>query len=266
LDDNPSFDESGSPDKWPELFQLTRDCDLLVIVLDPDTLIDQATRRQMQDAVVRHSRLQARSKPRGMVALAYSKADEYGFLGRPRRRYIANRTQRDALLRCAQTMEAGGDLSTAWRQLRGHLCPDSDSIKATRGRLLDLTEGLWRGLISAEGVNLARLNAYLVTARPSDPHMKPLPLDRRGLLELFEDFFQTLVEQEARPKLRTWQAACVGVAGLLILSGVASHLWWGRWWAGPASAAALALASAAATRLRDRSNVRLPAPAEGGSP
>ena len=75
-----------------------------------------------------------------------------------------------------------------------------------------------------------------MSARPIDTPIVPYPLERRGMVELFQDFFTALPTRSTKPTLLFsvlggWIAIVMLMMGvplvvLLLLGGIAGGGWW----------------------------------------
>jgi hypothetical protein len=138
-----------------------------------------------------------------LVALAYTKADEYGVIEPQALRLVANRSQSQRLLE----LQGAADTETAWKLFAeadnttrreeviigggvfgGKTKSAVDESALTRGKVLDQTRRLWEVLVRLKPAAL--LNGYFVSASPRDPYLTPIP--HRGILQLVADFLHCL--------------------------------------------------------------------------
>jgi GTPase SAR1 family protein len=233
-------DESPADTGSSPIVQRSSDCDLLVLVVDPPTLTDPKQRQLVQqhmldhvDNLVKNRRHLGRPDP--MVAVVFTKADEYGMSGRVRMRMFDTTRQRDALADWRGAyLNADGTAPARWAALVDAACPERDDpFAATRRQMLEEAHGLIEGLVCNAGVNPDYFNAYLVVSRPADPHVAPYPYDRRGINEVFEDFFDVILKEHVEPPIPLPIARGVAVVAFcLLLLALGYSAWdpnkWGR--------------------------------------
>lgn len=214
------------------LIKRTADCDLLVLVVDPPSLVNAATAALVRQRMLVHvtNVVHARRAKKGhepVIALAFTKADEYSIpLGRsPRLRFIQTDAHRTAFEAWHEGYRAGASAEDRWRTFVEELCPSSDTIRDVRREVLDSARKYVEAIVANAGVRPECFNMYFVVARPADPHVRPYPWDRRGVNEIFEDFIRIVTETQSEPPLKLkWAAAFTAAcATLFFLSFAYTH-------------------------------------------
>jgi hypothetical protein len=143
-----------------------------------------------------------RTKQALAVAVAYTKADEYGVVSPQAMRLVEGEPQCDALRKVASgdagawktLVEGSGPASSRERHggaVLGKLGASQPEAEwsMTRRKLLEETRPLWESLLRAAHPP-PLLNGYFVAAEPSDRVLEPP--ENRGLLPLLADFLATL--------------------------------------------------------------------------
>ena len=205
-----------------EVVKRTSDCDLLVLVVDPHTLLDGVAQQSVRQAMVQH--VQKLHKTRAatggyspVIAVAFTKADEYALNGSPCLRCIETEHQREKLKEWVEAYRNHvGDINQSWHALIDALCPANDSFGVMRRQILNNSRLFFEQIICGALTDDKYFNAYIVTSKPGDPHIKPFPWDRRGVNEIFDDFFRIVNEDQTEPVIST-KATMLSLAGSLIL-------------------------------------------------
>jgi hypothetical protein len=187
---------------WPPLHRTLRDCDLLVLTLDPRNALGAGASSPAVVQQVRAVEWALRYKPALAVAVAYTKADEYGVVSPQATRLVEGASQSEALRKMAggdaggwQTLiEGAGPVTSRKKEgsavigKQGAAGPERE-WSATRRKLLEETRPLWESLLRAAHPP-PLLNGYFVAAEPSDRVLEPP--ENRGLLPLVADFLAYL--------------------------------------------------------------------------
>jgi len=187
---------------WPPLYRSLRDCDLLVITLDPRSALGAGASAPAITQQVRAAEWALRYKPALAVAVGYTKADEYGVVSPQAMRLAEGEPQSDALRKVAS-----GDAG-AWKTLVEGSAPGSSRVRQgsallgkqglpvveaewseTRRKLLEETRPLWESLLRSAHPPPV-LNGYFIAADPCDRLLEPW--ENRGLLQLVADFLAYL--------------------------------------------------------------------------
>src|SRR5436305_12488713 len=169
--------------------------------------------------MVSHVRHMVRHQPRGRVAIAYTKAGEYGVPASATPRVVDQAPVSAALRAFGEAR--GPDVHRRWADFL-NLATATGSEDAgwrdTRRLLLDRTRYLWESVIRQDCLGHAHLNGYFVAAGPRYPGEggRP-PYHRLGLLQLFVDFFDQVKRRHGRPACPWWPVAALGVLALLVL-------------------------------------------------
>jgi hypothetical protein len=205
--------------EWPPLYQATWDADLLVLMLGPEELDQSAPPNEVMNHLLAHVKLAVEGHPEAMIAIAYGKADEYGILDPQALRVVSERRHLNALdeFRHAEY----GDIPVQWESLLDAVAGPkggTDKSAELRRTLLDRTRLLWESI--AYQLHHRFVNGYFVAAQPIDDRYRPWT--RRGLLQLFADFFDHVGETRAQPTFGNWIAAFLL---LLTLGAVGGGLW-----------------------------------------
>jgi hypothetical protein len=164
--------------------------DLLILVVEPRE-IDEFNPDLLLD-------LANRLRPRAPVAIAYTKADEYGVAGPRAMRFVNGPAQSQVFSRWRSSHDER-DWSSFVKggEQRNRLELDNDEYVLTRGKtqslgsstetrkyILESSAQLWKD--STVGGSEGFLNGYLVAAASRDDYLVPLP--HRGILQLVADF------------------------------------------------------------------------------
>lgn len=185
------WDSSGRP-----LYAALKDSQLVIITLDPFTIASPYG----SDVVERVGRLARAFLPgsAARIAIAYTKADEYGVVNPGALRLVDHRQSlqlRQALAGSADAWDkfvrASGGADAQSRHVGGAVLTKPGSVIAstewspTREWLLERTRSLWEAIgATREGAPL--LNAYFVCAEPLDSRFARV--EDRGFLQILADF------------------------------------------------------------------------------
>jgi hypothetical protein len=123
-------------------------------------------------------------RPDVQIALAFTKADEYGDVDHRSLRIFSRLEEVVLLERLRDASPAGTD--TAWRHLVEGVSLGArfgDAWGETRRRVLEQTQEIWTALI--RGRQHLAVNGYFIAAEPIDSYFTPWA--RRGVLQLFAD-------------------------------------------------------------------------------
>jgi len=186
---------SGSVDGDSVLGKTLRDCDLLVMTLAPSDVAEGPG-----GAVIARATSVAewvRSRPGAMVAIAYTKADQYGVVNPLVLRFVD--ADRSAVFRDyvatkdakAWTRFVGASSTTTEKRHQhgggtitgGTIVTRVDDLSPTRAWILERTRSIWDGALGPNGSGL--LNGYFIAASPFDSRLNPV--EHRGMFQLFAD-------------------------------------------------------------------------------
>jgi hypothetical protein len=224
------------------LFQATRNCDLLILVLPAETLATENADTTSIDRLLSHARRCTEAKPDAMIAIAYSKCDEYGIplvenhggLTGGELRVIEGKKDQNLFERFRHADKSR--LDDAWKQFAQNRA-NSELLKTDRTRLLSRLLGvdseagvrfsvstavkkLWRKIATNDGQGHPHVNGYFVTALPAETDEECFEGQprgdwvARGFLQIFADFAQHREQVRGRP---TWKAFVLAI-GLAILA------------------------------------------------
>lgn len=216
----PGPDEDVS--EWPPIYQASWDCDLLVLALGPEVLDQPEPPKAVLNQLLLHVRGALQDNPEAMLAIAYTKADEYGVVDPESIRVIGDRKQISALERFqhSESTEVHSGW-TAFLDVVAGPAESGDKGLEVRRALLEKTRHLWEAC--AYQLQHRFINGYFVAARPIDESFKPW--GRRGILQLFADFFDHVQDTRARPRFGNWSAGLlmllaigVAVSGIVVFS------------------------------------------------
>jgi hypothetical protein len=206
---------------WPPLYQATYDADLLILTLDPHLLDQRVPPKEVMTYLLSHVKLALTDNPEAMVAIVYSKADEYGIVDPQELRIISERKHLNALERL-QSADAA-DVGRYWEAFVTAVTGPADEANKwaeLRRTLLEETRLLWEG--TAYQLQHRFINGYFVAAEPLDERYRPWT--RRGVFQLFSDFFDHVQDTRAQPRFGNWSAAVMVLLALGgLLFGMASY-------------------------------------------
>jgi hypothetical protein len=74
---------------------------------------------------------------------------------------------------------------------------------------------LFEDIVRVQLADRFLFNAYFVAARPSEPHIAPYPLNHRGVMEIFRDFFAHVNRRWPQPTIPLWLSAAVFGLGVI---------------------------------------------------
>ena len=188
------------------LFQATRNCDLLILVLPAETLATENADTTSIDRLLSHARRCTEAKPDAMIAIAYSKCDEYGI---PLVENHGGLTGGEL-----RVIEGKKDQNLFERFL------GVDSEAGVRFSVSTAVKKLWRKIATNDGQGHPHVNGYFVTALPAETDEECFEGQprgdwvARGFLQIFADFAQHREQVRGRP---TWKAFVLAI-GLAILA------------------------------------------------
>jgi hypothetical protein len=219
----------ASEEDLPVLYQATRKCDLLILVLAPRTLQCESECALVLGHLVSHVRQMLRHNPEGRVAIAYTKADEYGVPATATPRVVGDEPAVTAALEAFRSA-AGADLHRRWSEFLDAVVATGDpdpGWRQTRRLLLERSRYLWESVVHQDRLGHAPLNGYFVAARPRFPHgSEPACGPGRGslFLPLFADFFDQVKRRHGRPVWGWGSVAALGGLALFVfLAGLHSR-------------------------------------------
>lgn len=189
------------PDRLLETrYNSVADANLLVVMLDATTLASRMdSNLQLLAAIVTRY---LTTVSQGLVAIAYSRADEYGVVA-PQAIRLVEEQQRALIARL--------DEPKAWEDFVAGKSPASRSVNAKGGVFTQLgvmarnsewgpsrtwlfqqSKWLW-GALGKSGRAASLLNAYFVFSQTHDPRLKGL--SEYGYLPIFADLFQRVAKE-----------------------------------------------------------------------
>lgn len=189
-------DVSQPMEQWPELFRRTLHSDLLVILLDPRTVCDEKALQDVRTLVVQHVSHLVKLKPNAMIALVFTKADEYGIAGATRFRLADTPARRDAFRKWRE------DPSDDRAQFVAALNTPPDEAAGAIEVIMRRAGNMVRDLVQV--ADASPVNAYFVSALPIEPSVVPYPVDRRGIVEIFADFYTHTRSRRPQPTIPLW--------------------------------------------------------------
>ncbi len=206
-----------------EMLKRTSDCDLMVLVVDPRSLLDQKAEQSVRQAMIEHIRglratRAASGGPSPMIAIAFTKSDEYALNGSPPLRCINTERQRRKFRAWVNAYNAptGIAVNDAWNELLNSLCPPQDTFRMRR-KILELSRVLIDEIVVGTQADDKYFNMYFVMSKPGDPHIKPFPWTRRGVNEIFEDFFRIVNEDWTEPAVSVKATMFTLAVSMLVL-------------------------------------------------
>jgi hypothetical protein len=133
-----------------------------------------------------------RANPSIMLAVVYSKSDEYGSMDATSLRVFEKNRQLAEADRLCRT-DASGVIGV-WESFVDSVAPRAtgDKWAETRRVVLNQTRELWTSLVCDTPGYRPFINGYFVCADPADQHLQPLA--DRSLLQLFGDFYGFFVD------------------------------------------------------------------------
>jgi hypothetical protein len=197
--------ESIKPEELPDLYSASYGADLLVLALAPDDLLSNEA-PLIYGQLVNHVERALLTNPRLMVAVAYTKVDEYGWV----RPFAPRMLESARQVRALRRVRNGGERAfEAWMNL---VAPRRDPRRA----IVELSAELWRQLgaiMPASGL----LNGYWTAAcQPRCPLVKGW--EQKGLGELLADFVAHRRHVAGRALL-TWPRVTVaGICAAAVLA------------------------------------------------
>jgi len=218
--------KSDPVDKWPPIFQLTLNCDLLILVLPPEYFAnlrnpakkDKAL--EIKDIFGAHVRRMINQNPNGMVALVYSKCDEYGVHFQGPRRVIFDKKTAELYEKVRRDTKANNVvMADAWdlfnRDLRNQQAyMKNDPSTSLRHELIQETSDLWTQVLNSP--NEININGYFVAANPAEKHQN-IDLIQRGFAQVFIDFIHHKRTIQSRPRIHKSSLIVLAVISVLIL-------------------------------------------------
>jgi hypothetical protein len=220
----PTGADSGpaDPTRPPALLSLSGQSHLLILVFDPQRVADRTALDRTFQWMRPHVEAMKRTNPRAVVAIAYTKADEYGLVGEAPTAFIRTTAQRRAFLEWLRAAQLGyaqeGSLWEAFVRLVSETDLRTDPWAGARRQVLTLTKPIWEGLVRTCKIEPDAVNGYFITAVPADDYTDPFPVDRTGIPQLFLDFFQKVCERYNRPAWPWWGSLAAAVAGVAVFA------------------------------------------------
>jgi hypothetical protein len=242
--------EGGGPGAVrTETLRRAAESHLLVLVLDPHTIARGGELGVDVNQMLTHVQEMKKvstGKPRAMIAIAYTKADEYGLSEDVPPAFVRTAAQRQAFEAWADALRTPSGATTAgqrWVEFVDLVAPGGpgDPSRGARREVLLRTQAVWEALVWTYEIDPDAINGYFITAVPTDPHIDPVPVDRTGIPQLFLDFFQKVCERYNPPAWPWWGSVAAAAAGVLMLA-VGLGVYWNTWWVVAPAAAALAAA------------------------
>jgi translation initiation factor 2 beta subunit (eIF-2beta)/eIF-5 len=187
---------------WPLLYKETVKANLIALVIPADYFDLGHFNRQTLAFMMNYVQDMLVHKPQSMVAIVYSKCDEFGVVMRGSRRVIETPNERDkfdAFRRAPDHM-----MNSAWEDfldMAAGTDHDKDDSVRLRRYLIDETRLLWQTIGSERGFNHKFINGYFVAAQPALPTKEeaalngglicniPINWPARGFPLMFADFF-----------------------------------------------------------------------------
>ncbi len=207
-------------DEWPPIYQATAGAHMLLLVLGPHVLAQAEPPTDAMNRMLSHVNLAVARNPEVMIAVAYTKADEYGVVEPEQIRIVNDRRSASALEKLSAA--EAGEVHQRWETFLDAVA--SAGVRGTtyqwgelRRTLLDRTRFLWESTIYQ--LQHRFVGGYFMAAQPVDSYYQPWT--RRGLFQLFSDFFQHLRTIRARPKFgNLWTLLFVAVAIVILGFGI----------------------------------------------
>ncbi|MGF1580946.1 MAG: hypothetical protein ACFCD0_16405 [Gemmataceae bacterium] len=197
-----------------ELPEILSTCQLLILVLAPHELTDPRGVKWVLDGMIKLCRAvilikKKANEPEPMIALAYSKTDDYGTEPDRNARIVstseAKQAQR-AIVEEGDKARKPAEAEEAWKHFLKALRPDT-----TKQWLLEQTRPIWETI----GKETRFFNGYMVAAEPENLLWEPWC--SRGGLQLFADFFEYLKLHCVRWNwFRITASVLVGLFGVLL--------------------------------------------------
>jgi hypothetical protein len=170
-------------DEGGEIATFVQNADLLVLAIDALTVDQKEPPIEVMRTLTDLALLASRARREVMVAIVYTKADEYGALSGERPRLISTAAQMATLDSFQKADNA--QVHDRWRRFLTSIGTDDDAAE-TRRTVVDKTRYLWESLVRTEPAPRF-VNGYFIAADPADGQL--IPWSRRGLLQLFADFY-----------------------------------------------------------------------------
>ena len=188
------------------LSQLTQSCDLLILAVPPEAVQDEDLRNRIFQHMSSHVGLLAANNPHAMIAIAYTKCDEYGHGSAGRARVIRTQGQRRLLQAVSKRPQS------KWGAFLDGVQPrTARPVDARRRHVLNDTRFLWGQVLERVSLQRGNVNGYWVTARP--PGNEQPGVSGSGIPQILADFFEHHARVHGRPRVRS-----AHLVGWLLLS------------------------------------------------
>ncbi len=165
-------------------------CDLLILTVEGASVDvkTELTPQKLHGALASLAGVVRQTNPLAMTAIAYTKADEFGVV-EPANLRVLEREDQLATLDGLSAAQASR-LEDRWKAFLDAAAPARSLSKwnVTREFVLNQTRELWQSIARAVPGNCPAMNGYFVSADPLDDYLRPW--DRRGLVQIFNDFFE----------------------------------------------------------------------------
>lgn len=206
---------------WPQIFQVTSRSDLLILVLPPEHFEKMSDRNEVREErkirriFTAHVTRMMQENPDGMVAIVYSKCDEYGIRLQGPRRVIFDETTKKSLVK----LRIAGDGKEGWKQFmneiemhQNHMAGNAAS--QIRLSLIQATRDIWIQVL--RGSKYVAINGYFVTANPGEKHQN-MDAAQKGFAQIFIDFIEHQKNIKSIPRYKKRYMIVLFISSLLFL-------------------------------------------------
>lgn len=187
---------------WPALYRQAVMADLIILVIPADYFDPDQYNKQTLSFLRNYIQNVPDYKPQAMIAIAYSKCDEFGVTMKGNYRVIETPQDRATFetFRQAPSHEADNAWQSFLEEVAGSKQVRDDAVRLRR-YLIDETRMLWETISSKRGLNHKFINGYFVAAQPvltkkndkarSNELRRDTPINwtARGFPLLLADFF-----------------------------------------------------------------------------
>ncbi|MCP3916872.1 MAG: hypothetical protein GY711_15075 [bacterium] len=201
------------PEDYPPLYQASCNCDLLILALAPEAVEQLPENDRLLRHMLSHLHLATRNNPELMVAIAFTKADEYGSSDPLPMRVVSGRRAMRALRRLRRDRRNPAALETFLRQAARHSAGPHPILT----QLMNNTRQLWLEVVNWQSPRAGWLNGYCLAAKPARGLLRGW--SQPGIVPLFGDFFEHLRHTRSKPRLgsaRVLLSFALGLATLAI--------------------------------------------------